>query len=62
MGKKNLYFNLIIGKKPGARKPIDLDLKWGVVAAAVTKAQARDLGDPMSLEAKKMTSKMTVDK
>ena len=39
--KKDTLFDLIIGNAPGARKPNDPNPEWGVVTAAVTRAQAR---------------------
>ena len=52
---------LIIGNVPRARKPNDPKPEWGVVTAAVTRAQARDQGNPKPLKVKEMT-RMTVDK
>ena len=53
---------LIIGNVPGARRPNDPNPEWEVVAAAVTRTQARELGNPKSLKLMEMTSKMVVDK
>ena len=41
MGMKDPLSDLIIGNIPGARKPNERNPEWGVVAAAVTRAQAR---------------------
>ena len=62
MCMKDPLFDLIIGNVPGARKPIVPNPEWGVVAAAVTRAQARECGNPKLLKMKEMTSKMVVDK
>ena len=43
---KDPLLDLIIGNVPGARKPNDPNLKWGVAAAAVTRAQARNVEIP----------------
>ena len=59
---KDPLFDLIIGNVPGARKPNDPNPEWGVVAAAVTRAQARERRNPKPLKVKEMTSKMAVDK
>ena len=59
MCMKDPLFDLIIGNVPGARKLNDPNPEWGVVAAAVTRAQARERGNPKPL---KVTSKMVVDK
>ena len=48
-------------ENPRARKPYDPNLTWGVVTAAVTKAQTRDRGDSKPLNVKEMTSRMVVD-
>ena len=62
MCMKDPLFDLIIGNVPGARKPNDPNPEWGVVAAAVTTAQARERGNPKPLNVKEVTSKMAVDK
>ena len=62
MCMKEPVFDLIIGNVPGARKPNDLNPEWGVVAAAVTRAQARERGKSKPLKVKKVTSRMAVDK
>ena len=62
MCMKDPLFDLIIGNVPEARKPDDPDPKWGVVAAAVTRAQARDRRDLKPLKVKEVTSKMAVNK
>ena len=59
---KDPLFDLVIGNAPGARKPNDPNPEWGVVAAAVTRAQARECGNPKPLKVKEVTSKMVVDK
>ena len=47
---KDPLFDFIIGNVPGARKPNDTNPKWGVVAAAVPRAQAWELGNPKPLK------------
>ena len=59
---KDPLFRLMVGNVPGARKPNDPNPEWEVVAAAVTRAQARERGNPKPLKVKEMTSKMVVDK
>ena len=59
---KDPLFDLIILNVPGARKPNDPNPEWGVVAAEVTKAQARERENPKPLKVNEMTSKMSVDK
>ena len=61
MCMKDFLFDLIIGNVPGARKPNDPNPKWVVVAAAVTRKQARERGNPKPLKVKEVTSKMAVD-
>ena len=57
MCMKDPLFNLrvIIGNVPGARKPNGPNPKWGVMAPAVTRAQARERGNPKPLKVKEMT-------
>ena len=44
-------FNLIVGNIEGARAPEDLDVKWDVAAAVVTRSQARkDSGSSLKSE------------
>ena len=62
MCMKDPLFDLIIGNVPGARKPNDPNPEWGVVAAAVTRAQAREHGNSKPLKVKEVTSKMAVDR
>ena len=62
MCMKDPLFDLIIGNVPGARKPNDPNPEWGVVTAAVTRAQARNVENPKQLKVKEATSKMAVDK
>ena len=62
MSMKDLLIDLIIGNVPGARKPNDPNPEWEVVAATVTRAQARKLGNRKPLKVKEATSKMAVDK
>ena len=62
MCMKNPLFDLIIGNVPGARKLNDPNPEWGVVAVAVTRAQARVCGNPKPLKVKEVTSKMAIDK
>ena len=62
MCMKDPLFDLIIGNVPGARKPNDPNPEWGVVAAAVTRAQAREYGNSKPLKVKEVTSKMAVDR
>ena len=59
---KDPLFDLIIGNVPGARKPNDPNQEWGLVAAAVTRAQAWDRGNPKPLKVKEVTSTMAVFK
>ena len=62
MWMKNPLFDLIIGNVLGARKPNDPNSELGVVADAVTRAQARERGNPKLQKVKKVTLKMAVDK
>ena len=59
---KDSLFDLIIGNVPIARKPNDPNPQSKVVVAAVTRAQARERGNPKPMKVKKMTSKIAVDK
>ena len=52
MCMKDPLFGLIIGNVPGTRKPNDPYPEWGVVAAAVTRAQARERGNSKPLKVK----------
>ena len=56
MCMKDPLFDLIIGNVPGARKPNDPNPEWGIVAAIVTRAQARERGNPKPLRMKEDTS------
>ena len=55
-------FDLIIGNVSGARKPDDPDPEWNMVAAVVTRGQARTSKDPKPLKVQDVTSKMAVSK
>ena len=59
---KDPLFDLIIGNVPGARGPGDPNPEWGVVAAVVTRAQARESKEPKPLKVKDVTKEMAVDK
>ena len=59
---KDPLFDLIFGNVLGARKPNDPNREWEVVAAAVTKTQARKCGNSEPLKVKEVTSKRAVDK
>ena len=59
---KNPLFDLLIRNVPGAQKPNDPNPEREVVAAAVTRAHARERGNSKPLKVKEMTSKMAVDK
>ena len=61
MCMKDPLIDLIIGNVPGARKPNDPNPEWGVMAAAVTRSQARERGNPKPLKVKVVTSKMAVE-
>ena len=58
---KDPLFDLIIGNDPEARKPNDPNSEWGIVAAALTRAQAQERENLNPLQVKKMTSKMAVN-
>ena len=62
MCMKDPLFDLIIGNVPGVRKPNDPSPEWGVVAAAATRGQARERGNPKPSKVKEVTSKKAVDK
>ena len=58
---KNPLFDVITENVPGVRKPNHPNPEWAVVAAAVTRAKARERDNPKPLKVKEMTSKMAVD-
>ena len=59
---KDPLFHLIIGNVSGARKSNGQNPKWKVVAAAVTRAQAREHENPKPRKVKKMTLKLAKNK
>ena len=59
---KDLLFDLIIVIVLGAKKPIDPNSEWRVVANAVTRAQLQKHGNSKPLKVKEITSKMAVNK
>ena len=61
MCMKDSLFDLIIGNVPGARKPNDPNPDWRLVAAAVTRTQAREHGNLKPRKVKEVTSKMALD-
>ena len=62
MFMKDPLFDLSIGNIPGAREPNDANPNWGLVAAAVIRAQARERGNPKPLKVKAKATKVAVDK
>ena len=59
---KDPLFDLIIGNVPEAREPSDPNPEWGVVAAVVTRAQARKSKETKPLKVNDVTAKIAVNK